>query len=89
MVRFLPNLTLRSAGAHAVYERSPALPVHKPAKLVMEELAHDIVREVARRYREQKLQTATTNQSGGQKHATEPSQETSAEPDSPRHRRTR
>jgi hypothetical protein len=89
MVRFVPSLTLHSAGVHAVYERSPALPVHKPAKLVMEELAHDIVREVARRYREQKLQTAMTDQLDGQKHATQPSQETSAEPDPPRHRRTR
>ena len=65
------------------------MPVHKPAKLVMEELVHDIVREVARRHREQKLQTAITDQSDGQKHATEPSQEASAEPDPPRQRRTR
>ena len=89
MVRLVPNLTLRSAGVHAVYERSPALPVRKPAKLVMEELAHDILREVARRYRDQRFQTAVTDQLDGQKHATEPSQEASAEPDPPRHRRTR
>nr|WP_236038937.1 hypothetical protein [Belnapia arida] len=70
MVRFVLSLTPRSASVYAVHERNPVLPVHKPAKLVMEELAHDIVREVARRYRDQKFQTAVTDQLDGQKHAT-------------------
>lgn len=65
------------------------MPVKKPAKLVMEDIAHDIVEEVARRVREQRLQAAVTNYVDSQKHDTEPSQEASSEPDPPRQRRAR
>ncbi len=78
--RLVPDPTLRSARVHAACERSPALPVRKPAKLVLEQVAHDIIGELVHRYRERWRQDAKTGRLDGKVRGAKPLQKANSWP---------
>ena len=55
------------------------MPIQKPAKLALEEVAHDIIQHLVHRYREQPRREVKTGRLNGKGHDTKPLQEANSQ----------